>query len=425
MPGKHNFFSASSAHRWMECTASVIVDTSKLVEESSPAAERGTRLHGVAEAFLNDPERRGFSTLVDQQPDDAAAILPYLEYVDKRIEKGGSDLWAFYEIEDTWRPNCGGTADAVIIEDGKLEVIDLKTGYWPVSPRKNLQLIIYALAVLERFDALYDIDKIKLTIVQAAKEANGASGGKAVESWPLTRKALEGWRKRIEDVITKIEDGDVEFKPSKGTGAGKDWCKFCPAEPICPALQVASQAAARDDFSAVAADGLDVDQVEDLTLAQKMELVPLVRAWAKAIESRVHDKVMAGATDLGYKMVRGNNTARRWEDEQEQAARDFLLANGLKLEEVMTVPTLITAPKAEGVLKKTVPGRGKADKTKRDGLVKGLGEFIKAGQPGNPVMVPDDDKRTAIEAKTAAADDFADDANNAAPDAPDAAKETS
>ena len=66
------------------------------------------------------------------------------------------------EITDS----CWGTADAIILAQDKICVIDLKSGKWAVDPVKNKQLMIYGLGALTRYGGGNPDITMELTIVQ-------------------------------------------------------------------------------------------------------------------------------------------------------------------------------------------------------------------------------------------------------------------
>jgi RecB family exonuclease len=43
-----------------------------------------------------------------------------------------------------------GTADAIVVGDGELTIVDLKTGFRPVDATNNTQLMTYALGALAK-----------------------------------------------------------------------------------------------------------------------------------------------------------------------------------------------------------------------------------------------------------------------------------
>ena len=110
---------------------------------------------------------------------------------------------------------------------GELEVVDLKTGRWPVKPGKNRQLLIYASAVWKSFTKQMRgrVRGITLTIFQ----------GGTPKSWELPR----GYMKEVDEENRKAAEKALEFSASARSGeltpeheashrkAG-EWCKFCP-----------------------------------------------------------------------------------------------------------------------------------------------------------------------------------------------------
>ena len=63
-------------------------------------------------------------------------------------------------------PEAFGTADAIIIADGCMEVIDFKYGKGVrVSAEHNPQMMIYALGAYDKFSFDYRIERVRMTIV--------------------------------------------------------------------------------------------------------------------------------------------------------------------------------------------------------------------------------------------------------------------
>ena len=60
-----------------------------------------------------------------------------------------------------------GTADAILIGEKELEIIDLKSGKFPVDVENNTQLLIYALGALSRYGNEDTV--VTMTIVQPLK----------------------------------------------------------------------------------------------------------------------------------------------------------------------------------------------------------------------------------------------------------------
>ena len=68
-------------------------------------------------------------------------------------------------------PEGFGTGDLLIVADHVLTVIDFKYGKGvAVEAEWNPQMMLYGLGALELFDALYDIETIRMVIYQPRLE---------------------------------------------------------------------------------------------------------------------------------------------------------------------------------------------------------------------------------------------------------------
>jgi hydrogenase maturation factor len=66
-----------------------------------------------------------------------------------------------------WVPSGFGTGDLVLVSDDVLEVIDMKFGRGiEISAIDNSQMRLYGLGALNQFGCLYNINIVRMTIVQ-------------------------------------------------------------------------------------------------------------------------------------------------------------------------------------------------------------------------------------------------------------------
>jgi len=371
--GRHLFFAASSAHRWLQCGASAVVDTSRLKQRrSSPAAERGTLLHSVAEALLV-----GSPVPAQLEGEDLEAVMAYVSYV---RSKAGHKL---LELPVVFVPDCGGTADCVIVHhSGLLEVVDFKSGFHPVDPIQNVQMAIYALGAIRELDSvLEDVAEIRLTIVQP----------KCGEprSWDVSRKRLESLGGRISAKVEGIKDGNAEFCPSE------EACHWCPAKAICPALQARAAEVAREDFKPEVPEGGEAAEALGKHLAEQLELVPTLKGWISSVEDEAKALLLAGSPVPGWKVVEGRRP-RNWTSELEAKAK---LLFHLSEDQLYGPAPFVSPAQAEKLLK-----AAGADKKLVDPLV------TKAEGP--PTMARESDKRPAIRPGDQAKRDFAEEASS-------------
>ena len=173
---QHALLSASSSHRWL--TVPPLARLEEFFEhKTNPAAEEGTLAHALAEYKLKSAlrieaeEPEGELTLEMEQAteDYVTFIIDELE----QLKQSTSDPIVL--IEQTvdfsrYVPEGFGTADCVIVADSTFHVVDFKYGKGVlVEAENNPQMKLYALGALELYDALYDIEDIKMTIFQPRK----------------------------------------------------------------------------------------------------------------------------------------------------------------------------------------------------------------------------------------------------------------
>jgi DNA helicase-2/ATP-dependent DNA helicase PcrA len=110
------------------------------------------------------------------------------------------------------------------LSDGKLEIIDYKTGRMPDEKelKKSLQLSIYAMAASDEGLYNHPIDKVALTFYYL-QDMNKVTMNRTTEE-------LMEVRTKIKSSIEEMKKG--EYKPKVGI-----WCDFCPFKMICEAWQ--------------------------------------------------------------------------------------------------------------------------------------------------------------------------------------------
>ena len=236
MPDTHALLSPSSSDRWLHCPASARLAetiTSAVGQDETPYAKRGTVLHDLAAKSLwNKLGQLSADALLDAveevslTPEESQMVSKYVGIVMQKYgaalaECPSAKLYVESRFDmDAWAPECFGTGDAVIVTEGLIEVIDFKTGAGVyVHAIGNPQLRLYALGAYNEYNMLFDIRRVRSTIVQPALDN--------ISSEDLSTQDLLAWGETVRDPADKAHKGVLEFC----AGA---WCKFCPALPICP-----------------------------------------------------------------------------------------------------------------------------------------------------------------------------------------------
>jgi hypothetical protein len=365
----HALLSPSASHRWIACPPSARLTEFLAKAESSYAAE-GTTAHSLAEEKLN--HRLGRAT-APPACEDAEMDEYTSDYTDFVLEQAdglkGPSIYVEQRVDcSQYVPECFGTCDALIVSDGVLHIIDLKSGRGvKVDAEENDQLRIYALGAMRMFDFLYRFDIVRMSIFQP-RLGN-------VQTWEVSADSLTDWAETVLAPAASLAWS------GEGSYAAGDHCRFCKAKAECRARADANMALAVYDFTDPAL--LQICEVADI-LGKVDELV----SWASDVKDFALTKALSGTRFDGWKVVEGRSN-RKYTDEQ-AAAKAVEGAGYDPYEHKLLGITAMT----------TLLGRKKFDE-----LLGGL----TCKPEGKPVLVPASDKRKEI---NTAADDFADPIEN-------------
>lgn len=378
MPSKHAKLSPSSAERWLNCPGSVALAAKCPAPPPSPFAEEGTVAHAVAESKLQmlsgeitqgrherQLEELRKSEYWCGEMDEATDF--YADTVMERLAASGEDAELMVEQQldlNAWAPESFGTSDAVIIGGSTIEVIDLKYGKGvKVDAPGNPQLRLYALGAAALFGDIYDFSTVRYTIVQPRLDHVSS------EAVPLDE--LMRW---AEDTVKPIAEEAAAGSDRTACGS---WCRWCPAKAVCRARAEENLALARMEFKPPAL--LTPEEIgEVLRKAEDLQ------KWASDVASYALDQALEGKHFDGWKVVEGRSV-RQYADTLKVA--EALKAAGF--DEAMLYERKLYGITA---MEKLV-GKKKLTET--------LGELI-IKPAGKPVLVPESDKRDAI--NSAAAD---------------------
>ena len=325
----------------------------------------------------------------------------YAEFVISIIEKmkeNGCEPLAFVEERVNYShiaPSGFGTADMLIIgkdENGKglLHVVDFKTGKGIfVDADHNSQMMLYALGGLVAYGFIYEIETVRMSIVQPRLDN--------ISTFECNRSELEEWGESIKPIAKLAYEGKGEQKPG-------DWCRFCRAKPVCKACADEALALCREDFLDLDAGAFDAAEESDMTapyeadtqtavfkqpglipISELAEILPTlnrISSWIEAVFAFVSSEAINhGASIPGYKVVEGRSK-RIFTDTK--AVVDTAVQNGYT---DLYKQSLITLTEFEKMM-----GKKKFNEL--------LGKFV-AKPPGKLALVPDSDPREAVDLTTA------------------------
>ena len=368
----HAILAPSAAHRWVNCPPSARLEE-KFPDTSSEVAEEGTFAHKFAEInlshFNKEIDDKEFSVEIAKLKENKFYSFGLEEYVEeytnvvmdkflkaKEIDKGAALLLEQKVDISDYVPQGYGHADAIIIADGTMEICDLKYGAGvKVDAKNNSQLRLYALGAYSELNFLYEIENVTVTIVQPR------NGGLSCET--LSVEELLKWGEKVKRIAELAFKGEGEFK------AGEH-CKFCKAANVCKHFADYQLEVVKDDFD-------DPDLLSDDEISQILGRADSIIKWLnnvkdfalkEAIEKNKHWK--------GFKIVEGRSVRKIIDEEK---ATLILKANGGSDNQIWKPQEIfgLTA------LEKTF-GKKK--------ISEWLSEIIQK-PPGNPVLVPESDKR--------------------------------
>lgn len=364
-PETHALLSASSAHRWLNCTPSALLEAGKPDKDSTASLE-GTAAHALAEWKLAEmlgrgPGARPQSTYDTVEMDEHTSA--YVTHVNQLLDdhEGPSRVFIEQRLDySKYAPGGYGTGDCVIVSDGLLDIVDFKYGQGVlVEAEQNPQLKLYALGALEAFQDIYRVDQVRATIFQPRRDNTVR-----VE---YSRSELVEWGEQtVKPAAALAAKGKGEFK------AGQ-WCQFCKLAATCRARAEENLKLARLEFK-------PGPELSDEEVTQVLRQLPDLTKWAAEVEKyATQAAVSQGKQWAGMKLVAGRSV-RKYADENQviQAARDA----GYKDTDIFE-SKLITLTRMEKLV-------GKKQFTQIfDGLV--------VKPEGKPTLVPMSDRRKALD----------------------------
>lgn len=369
----HALLSPSGSHRWLACPPSARLEA-MFPDTTSEVAEEGTLAHHIAEVSLKRSigaiDSNTAAILLQRATTHVNYSFEMTDYVDTYISaiaevmNFNSKIYVEYKVDlSAFVPGCYGTVDACVINGETLHVFDLKYGKGvKVDADENPQLMMYALGVISDAEINANIKDVICHIVQPRLSSHS--------TYYITSAELTAWGNRT------LRHAAIEAYTGGGEFSTGEHCRFCKAKGVCRKL-------------ANECSGINDKEVAVLTpqeISDKLAILPSVEAWCAALKEQALRSALNGIAIPKYKLVEGKSS-RKFTDEA--ALLKALIANGID-EKVVTKTTLVTLGELEKLLGKKA-------------FANDYGKFIIKPQ-GKPSLVPEDDKREAIGANTAASD---------------------
>jgi hypothetical protein len=359
MPDAHSLLSASAAHRWASCPASLKLHNA-IPSRSSRSADKGTALHDVSAWRLENGDEpyphpsvmvAGTEWVLTKEMLDA--VETYVAEVRKRTE--GATLLveqrvnyaSWLGVEDGL---AFGTSDVVALDGDTIHIIDAKFGENPNNrvdafevdekgvERPNVQLACYALGAMHEFQEFGPFTKVRMTIVQPYLDH--------VSEFEIDATELKTQALRLKaGALTALKHYSAEGAPPLEAFAPSDKaCHWCAAKHNCPALAREVETETRDLFGALVEKGPETmaAAIPDDRLAQAMSKIGMLEQFCKAVRAETERRLLAGEPVAGYKLVQGRQGPRKWRDENSAAEvlQKLVGADGLKPAEPISPTTV-------------------------------------------------------------------------------------
>ena len=392
----HSILGASSAKRWSHCPGSIRLSAG-MPNKSSVYAAEGTAAHELGEKCLRTlaPAADYLGAMIETDDGSFEVTQEMVEGVQLYVDTVLSDLKAtpnaVFLVESQFDlgwlyDGLFGTNDACVGEHfGLLRVYDLKYGRGvPVEVEDNEQLKYYALG------AAYGQEYAEVELVVVQPRAFHKDG--PVRRWRTTIDELTAWGRDV--LLPAAQATEAKDAPL----CAGDWCRFCPAQPVCPEIRKAALQAIQAEFDddVLPVKGKTVSLPDPLELnaeaiGRTLALLEILEPWAKSVKDTAKDMLNQGKAVPGWKLVAGKKGNRRWaQPEGEIAAGLFELGDDIYEPRKLRSPAQV---------EKLFPSK-KAAKEALAGLIE---------QPdGSPVMAPAHDARPAIQPQALILEQFND-----------------
>ena len=376
MTKRHYELGPSAAPAWSRCAAKPARERG-LPNPANEFTNWGTVAHDLSERTLCDTDfvplsMRGSRATVDElgnvsyslttgsiEVDDEmlACVDTYVAYV--RSIPGDLLVEQRVPIDHvTGEPGGSGTADAIVLADTEMVVIDLKggmgvkvdafeggdesfdllTGEITRDVLPNYQAALYAEGALREFGWMGNFTHVRIVIVQPRLNH--------ISEHRITVDELRMHMDHLRERAEATRDPQAVATP------GDKQCRFCRAKATCPELQqhVIKQAIAGfPDLS----EPVTTTDVREIDLSKAMAIAPLLEDWIKAVRAEVERRLFAGEPVDGFKLVQGRRGARQWASE-EDATVMLRQKFKLKVEDAFNMK-LISPTQAQALLEKQHP----------------------------------------------------------------------
>lgn len=379
----HALLSASGAHRWLLCTPSAKLEE-QFPDSTSTYAEEGTLAHELCEnkvkksllgltikeynsALKKIKGNKLYQNEMDKYTDE------YLDYILEKVHSFDYPPTIIVEKRvdfSSYVPEGFGTADCIILGDGELHIVDFKYGKGvEVSAEYNPQMMLYALGAYLEYSFLFQIEAVKMTIVQPRI-------GNISEYSMLVEELLEWAELTVKPKAQMAWNGEGDF-------VAGEHCKFCRAKALC-------RERARKNLEAEKFELKKGPLLSPGEIGEALKKAVDLAKWAEDLKEYALAESLKGNDIPGWKAVEGRGSRNFTDNDLAiKKLKDAGIAEELLYERkqytLAQIEKLIGAKEFKNI----------------------VGDLV-VKNPGKPTLVIETDERDRISNKVTAAEDFAD-----------------
>ena len=331
MPTAHHRYGGSTINRTLHCPAWRTLSDDMPTQPSSTAADTGSLLHECMEDYYNNgtsfedmlKKGRSYNGIKLNPTMLTEKLAPALNATEQVLDAYGIEELSVEPFVELIEGLAGGSIDMLGVSgDGKtVLILDYKFGYYQVSP-ESPQLLFYALAAAVDPKTASAFEKVERIISCIIQPDNADYTSTQPKTHEYTLKELDAFEDTVYTAIELSED-----KSQQDPVCG-EWCKFCPAEALCPAKTGLVRESQLIDATAIA-------QLETaLPMADKLE------SWIASVRKLAHEQLERGVSITGYKIV-DKRASRVWSSEADAEA---MAAKIKKLTKVTAYNTKLKSP---------------------------------------------------------------------------------
>lgn len=202
--------SASSADRWMRCSASFLLEVG-IVDKGGAASKRGDKIHAVLE---------GKTPLESLSYSDAIVAERIAFYEAREVERFNMEgaeqtrEQRIFLLDDDGSEVCSAKSDVIFKSGGRALVINYKTGWYAANePEDNMQMLVEAVCAFRDDPTLHTI---RAMIIQPSQKGNET---------PYKDYSFEELKSKSEEVSFAAKAAIR----GEGFNAGMLQCKWCKA----------------------------------------------------------------------------------------------------------------------------------------------------------------------------------------------------